>query len=140
MTHVSIGRTMSRPVMGLLLAVGIFLPGCDGGSGPKLNKVTGHVKFENEPVAEGRINFRAADGKGATYSGAITGGKYTADCEAGSYKVEIMASRKTGKFTNTVEGKNEVEEMYIPAKYNSQTTLTKEVPKGGGEINFDLTK
>jgi hypothetical protein len=124
----------------MLLALGLLLTGCGGSAGPTKYKVIGKVTFAGEDVQDGRITFRGEGEKIGNYSAPIVEGRYAAECEPGAYKVEITASRMTGKFVTTIEGKSEVGEMYIPEKYNSQTTLTKEVAKGGGEIDFDLTK
>ena len=57
-------------------------------------------------------------------------------------KVEIIASRPSGKFdtSNPDEPPQPVGEMYIPAKYNAESSLTADVkPTGENVMPFDLT-
>jgi hypothetical protein len=123
-----------------LVIVSLAMNACGGSSGPKKYKVTGTVSFDGKPISEGRITFKGDASKLGTYSAPIANGSYTVEAEPGSYLVEITASRMTGKFVTTIEGKNEIGEMYIPEKYNAKSTLQKDVSSSVTEINFDLTK
>ncbi len=60
----------------------------------------------------------------------------------GEKKVEIRATRVVpGKVNTDNPGSNEpAMEMYIPTKYNTDTTLTQTVTPEGGQIDFALTK
>jgi hypothetical protein len=128
-----------------LAAVGVCLAalaaGCSSSDGPRLYPVSGTVTFENEPVKEGRILFRAAGPNGRSYSAPIADGAYQLEAEAGEAAVEVTASRLIpGKFDRSNGTPEPVGEMYIPAKYNTATTLTAEVTAGSNTIPFDLTK
>jgi hypothetical protein len=125
-------------LLGILLALPA-LSGCGGGAGKY--PVKGAVTFDGTPVKEGRITFLASDAKASNASADIKDGNFSTECEPGTYKVEITASRVVpGKFvTNIEEGKKEKVEMFIPAQYNTKSTLTKEVTKGKNEFQFDLT-
>jgi hypothetical protein len=119
----------------------VFLIGC-GPSGLKLNPVSGTVTFDGEPLPEGRIQFRAVEGDQRAFSGAIEQGRYTVETMPGKMAVEITASRIIpGKFDESNPGeKAPVGEMYIPARYNSATELTAEIPSGGvKQLDFTLT-
>ena len=127
-----------------LLAVGLALAATGCGKGEKLTRVTGKVSYEGQPISEGRILFRNTGGDQRAYSAAITNGEYEVMCEPGAMRVEIIASRVIpGKFKKGENGEPEpipVAEMYIPAKYNSSSTLTAEVKTSSTEIPFDLRK
>lgn len=114
--------------------------GCGSSGGPKEYPVTGTVKFDGKAVETGQILFRAGEG-GHGYSGAITNGAYELKATAGKMKVQITATRIIpGKFQELNPGeKSPVGEMYIPARYNSQTELTAEVTSGSNKIDFDLS-
>lgn len=126
--------------VGLLMALPILV-GCPAGSAPDMQPVTGMVTFDGKPVEEGRVQFReVADGQ-RSFSGMIANGTYTLDSAAGPMRVEVLASRIIpGKFDESNPGvKEPMGEMYIPAKFNSRSELTADVPSGGGAIDFTLT-
>ena len=133
-----------RARYGLSLFLGLTataLSGCGGGAdGPELQQVHGQVQFDGQPVENGRILFRMEAGDQKSYSAEIVNGSYELDAEAGSAIVEITATRDTGK-TDDQGGAAEpvpIVEMYIPAEYNSASTLKKDVAAGENEISFDL--
>jgi hypothetical protein len=120
--------------------------GCGGGApdGPELFPVTGTVTFDGEPINEGSILFRADGGTGKGYAGEIKDGSYTLETVTGEMKVEITASRAVpGKFGEAASPDEEpppLMEMYIPAQYNTKSTLTAEVKADGDNtIPFELT-
>lgn len=118
----------------------MLFAGC-GPQGPKTYTVSGTVTFDGQPVAEGEIAFRDAAGQERGYGGKITAGKYSFESTPGSKTVEITAMREIpGKMVEDNPGeKTPAMEMYIPAKYNSETTLTAEVSDSGENVlNFDL--
>lgn len=127
----------------VLIALTTLGCGGDAGDGPTMIPVTGTVSFDGEPISEGRILFRADAGAGKGYSAEIKEGEYELECEAGEMKVEILASRAVpGKFGEAASPDEEpppLMEMYIPAKYNTKTTLTATVSADGDNaIPFEL--
>ena len=137
-------RTYATILLFALLAsiTAFSLTGCGSPPGLNLNSVSGNVTFDGEPVAEGRIQFRAVDGDQRAFGGEISNGKYTVETLPGKMTVEITASRIVpGKFDESnPDEKVPMGEMYIPARYNSQTELTAEVPAGGvKQLDFALT-
>ena len=132
---------MYLPISLLAALTAITLAGC-GPSGLDLEPVTGTVTFDGQPIPEGRIQFRAVDGDQRAFSGLITNGQYEIEAQPGRMIVEVRASRIIpGKYDESnPDEKAPVGEMYIPARYNSQTELTAEVPAGGiQQLNFALT-
>lgn len=115
----------------------LFLTGCGGGAdAPTTVKVEGTVTFDGEPLSEGSIVFDPTDGKGGSSAGGIENGKFAFDSQLGQKKVLISASRDTGKKDQYDEP---ITESYIPANYNSQTTLTADVKADGeNKFSFDL--
>ena len=113
----------------------LLLTGCGRSSkAPATVKVEGTVTFDGEPLTQGSIVFDPADGKGGSSAGGIEHGKFQFESQLGQKKVLISASRDTGKKDQYDEP---ITESYIPANYNSQTTLTADV-KAGGENKFEF--
>ncbi len=126
----------------MILAVLVAAPlaGCGRSSGLDTHPVTGKVTFEGQAIQEGQIVFRSLGTDPRAFGGAIKDGQYRLDAVVGNMKVEVRASRLVpGKFDESNPGeKVPVGEMYIPAKYNSQSELTAEVKAGKNEIDFEL--
>ena len=126
----------------IVAALALAATGC--GSGDGLHKVTGKASYDGQPISEGRIIFRNTGGDHKAHSGAITNGQYEVMCEPGAMRVEITAMRVVpGKFQQGPGGEKErvpVTEMYIPTKYNTDSTLTAEVKSGSNDIPFELKK
>ena len=124
-------------VVAALLCVGVS--GCSSSS-DGLEPVEGTVTFDGEPIKEGRIQFRGTTDSRA-FSAPIVDGKYSTELPEGASSVEITASRPVpGKFDESNPGERvPVGEMYIPAKYNSQTELTADIASGPNAVDFALT-
>ncbi|QDT25923.1 hypothetical protein Pan153_26280 [Gimesia panareensis] len=121
-----------------------ILSGCGGGdAGPTTYPVTGKVTVDGEPLAEGNVIFRDAEGKAASGAGKIEQGTFSFETVAGKKAVVITANREIpGK---TVAGGAPDEppvpavEQYLPAEYNEKTTLEAEVSEAGpNEFTFEL--
>lgn len=127
-----------------LLIVGtalVALTGCGGPAGPKMVDVTGTITLDGTPVDDGQIYFRADDGSN-TYAAPILKGAYEAKVSPGSKKIEIIGYRDIpGKFIEVNPGeKSPAREMFIPRKFNSESTLSVTVAEDKNEMeeNFEL--
>lgn len=126
---------------GWLAVLLLLATGCSRGV-----NVEGEVTFDGQPVESGSIVFEPADGQGPSFGGSIESGRYAVSGQsAGSMIVRIRAVRKTGRQVESGPPDppgtmvDEVE-AYIPAVYNSQSTLTREVaPRGTTRHDFQLT-
>ena len=115
-----------------------LLAGC-GPSGPTTVPVSGSVSFAGQPVAEGEIQFRSADGTSASWAGPIEGGRYALRSTVGPKRVEIIAVRPKPGAKPKPSGEQVVNEMYIPARYNLESELTAEVTEAGpNQFDFSL--
>jgi hypothetical protein len=119
-----------------LMAVSIVAAfGC---SRSEFVEVAGTVAWKGQPVETGEIVFKPENKALAPAAGRIRGGAYKLVCRPGKARVEIQAVRKTGK-RDPREG-FEITELFIPAKYNSQSTLAAEVTaEGDNHFDFKLT-
>lgn len=113
-----------------------FLHGCSP-SGPPTYTVTGEVTYNGQPLSKGQISFMPKDGQVAPTGGVIVDGKYTLSSLPGDKHVEITASREEGQ-VDPAMGKAP-QRQYIPAKYNTATTLDANVTSGGpNKFDFHL--
>jgi hypothetical protein len=125
-----------------LLAAGVSsIVGCGGGGkpGPRLYHIAGTVSYAGEPLKEADLTVRSVDGKHAAGS-KISDGKFQLDAPAGVSIVEITASRDVpGQFREDNPGERvAVKEQFIPAKYNSESTLKLEIKPDVKDAKFDL--
>lgn len=124
----------------------MFSAGCN--AGPKPVPIAGEVTFDGHPVQKGRIMFIPVDGTpGRTTGASITDGRYAITKEdgplaGGVYAVRILGMQRTGKKIADPMGLSaapmEIEENYIPAAYNSRTTL--KVVISESPLDFRLEK
>ena len=123
---------------GLWLVGGALLmltfAGCGMSSSP-LCTVTGRVTVNGVPLEKGQIALMAKDGAVAPAGGAISGGQYRVQVLPGTKLVEISAMREEGPVDNVMGAPQQ--KQYLPAKYNTATTLVMEVTSGGANT-FDF--
>jgi hypothetical protein len=143
-------RRVLRGSWGILL--GAFAPclcaGCFGAADnlPR-QPISGTVKFNGQPLKSGLIEFQPA-GKGMATAGVapITDGSYSLaraeGLQPGKYEVRITSAPQTAERPpGTLPGDNPLPpaKELIPAKFNSQTTLSADVTKDGpNKLDFDL--
>jgi hypothetical protein len=151
-----IGRHDWRFTHTLVLAtVLLAAAGCSSQSGDELPReaVSGTVTLDDQPLADGLIQFTPAGGsvEGGTPTGGgstIKGGSFYISRETGlvpgNYNVAINAAAPRGERTKPAQvGAGKAEELakeLIPAKYNAKTTLKTEIKKGGSNssLKFEL--
>ena len=140
-------RVKGGTTLFLMLLLSLSL-GC-GASGPERTEVQGTVSFDGTPVESGSIAFIPSEGTvGPSTGGSIIAGTYhLASGEGpviGPHRVEIRAMRNTGQQVKAGEGADDPEalvddiEMFSPATFNSQSTLTADIQSGTNELDFDL--
>lgn len=112
--------------------------GC-GHSGPVTHTVTGTVTFDGQPVEEGEIIFRAADGGSGSWETRIVAGSYRLEVTPGAKRVEITARRKIEGGPVAESGEPAISyTAYIPEAYNEKSKLTASVTADGSN-QFDFT-
>lgn len=107
------------------------------------DRATGTVAFDGRRVETGAIIFQALDGSAATQGALIEAGTYAVECRAGRYRVEIRGTRPMdeSRVPRTMPriGTAPIQEDYIPAAFNTESTLEVEVKAGVPNVlDFDL--
>jgi hypothetical protein len=107
--------------------------------------VTGTVKLDGKPLRRGSITLIPVDGQGPGGGSEINKeGKYeiTQGLRAGRYRVEIQSTRTIPgrKVVNAVIPTQLVDEevSVVPAEYNTESTLIRDVGPGANVLDFDL--
>jgi hypothetical protein len=118
-------------------------------AGPQRASLEGQVSFDGKPLEHGLIVLvPAGDMKGPTAGGALAGGKFRIDAAAGPvvgrYRVEIKATRKTGRMVKArtvIANRTEIEEteQFIPSRYNTASELEVDIKPGRNKATFELT-
>ncbi len=130
--------------MASLLSLSIGCSGSDDGL-PR-EAVSGTVTLDGKPLASGTISF-SPKGGGTAGGGDIKEGSFSIAREVGllpgNYGVAIYASdRPAGQERPKQAGglkEFKVAKELIPTKYNSESKLTAEIKKGGGNsLQFAL--
>ena len=126
------------------LALGCLIStsGCGKSSS---SSVHGKVTLDGENVTEGNIVFLSQGTSGPKAAAAIAEGVYSLSPQdkllPGTYRVEISWRKPTGRKIPAADPGVTVDETResVPAKYNTESTLTAEIGSGDVEKNFDLT-
>ena len=125
-----------------LVAVGmLWTCGCGERTGDR-QKISGTVRLKGQLLDQGRIDFFHSEKATTTAAADIENGQYSIPAakglSPGTYRVVI--SSMSGKVPPSDQPPGEAPEYKerIPAKYNEESQLTKEV-KAGAENVFDFT-
>ena len=131
----------------LLAGVTVLLPLAGCGNAPERQEITGTVKFRGRPVDDGYIRFAPLDGQPSGDSAQIVKGEYTIvrakGMYPGKYRVSIWAGNEMSGAGDASPdsphaGKPQARER-IPAKYNNESELVREVTQDGpNEFNFEI--
>lgn len=139
MNNSSLRSIRIAAALGVVL-FGVVLAGC--GSSNKAH-VSGTVTVDNEPLANGTIQFYPVEGKGQSAGAGITGGKYEVEASVGSMKVVINGTKVVGKIkqydTPDSPYVEDIREL-LPPRYNTKTELIVTLKPGtNSDVNFDLS-
>lgn len=124
----------------MLCALCASLFGCGGApDGPRMYPINGIVTFQGAPLKEGEVLVRTDDGKFSA-GARVADGKFVLSAPAGPSKVEISAMRDVpGEFREENPGERvPVRQQFIPAKYNTESTLKLDVKPDSREAKFEL--
>lgn len=146
-------RGDSRRVFVWLAMGGMLLAGCGRASKLRRLPLAGSVTFAGQPVDDGLIEFIPVDSTpGPSFGGEVKAGRYAVPKvhgghEGGVYSVQITSSRPSGKKytvnTNTLSPdaqdiEVQVMENFIPAKYNTESTLRVTITREASRTGIDF--
>ncbi len=125
------------------LACALLSCGCGSSDVPETGEVKGIVTLDGAPVPKATVTFAPEEGRTSTaetddkgeyvlaYTAKVLGAK------VGKHTVRISTFRPATGDPGDAHRVEEVKEK-IPAKYNTQTTLSEEVEPGKNEKDFAL--
>jgi hypothetical protein len=126
---------MYRHFSAVALCLGAaFLAGC-GPAAPKTYRVAGTITWNGHRLPDGDIIFEPVDPNVIPDRAVIEDGQYEARVRPGKKRVRIHASRENSKWKDL--GMQGALEQYLPARYNSETTLTAAIAEND-ENHFDF--
>jgi hypothetical protein len=124
------------------IVLGLSFAGCGGKNA--LKEVSGEVVYNGQPVQKGTISFLPADGNGPSAAGIIADGRYKMKVAPGKKKVNIEAFKTIGRRHDRPNDPNspmvDVEEQYLPDRYNANTSLTREITSDMRVCDLTLDK
>jgi len=128
-------RFMGPLAATLLLAV----LGC--GQKNNLHPVSGAVSVDGAPLEDGSISFAPLDGQGPTAGTTIRGGQYRVETPLGKKRVTIeayrdAATKRNDSYPGMADRPTKVQ--FLPARYNSESTLDADISASDEPVNFDL--
>lgn len=140
----AVDRSKQRSrVIFLVLAAAMLLLGCNDSPFERV-VVSGAVTYQGEPVKRGTIRFLPDAKSHVPMSGAyIVDGRYVADAKGGvpvgTHRVEILAFRGDGDDRGIdSRGSGTARAQYLPAKYNSESTLTLPLDAAVSSVTHDF--
>jgi hypothetical protein len=118
----------SREVAHVVMLVTLVLSGC-APKPPARGHFFGKVTADGIPIAKGQIRLFSLSGDGIGTDAEIIDGQYDIPVSRGptkgTYRVEIVSLKKTGRRVPDPDSGGEVDEVVnlLPPRYNTQSTL-----------------
>jgi hypothetical protein len=138
------GRCLGRLGLWVAVAAAAAAIGCRH-EAPRRGRVHGTVTVDGAPLAKGQIRILAVTAGGIGTAGEVVAGAYNIPPDhgptAGTYRVEIVSFRPTGRRVRDPDTNELVDELanVLPARYHAASTLQIQYDPGGDPtFNFEL--
>ncbi len=119
------------------LLIALFLSGGCGGDSA-VGKVHGKVTLDGQPLPKAVVTFMPVRGGRQSSGFTDADGQYRLSYLRDRMGAQVGAHRISIHTSGTEETDRTHEEERVPAKYNTQTTLQRDVAPGDNEFSFDL--
>ena len=133
----------NEPITLMSVAVILFsFVGCSGNE--EFGTVSGTVTLDGEALEDAVVHFQPEHGRtsiGITDSDGEYQLDYTRDrkgAEVGKHTVKIIRQRDLGAPPADAKSGTRLEPKPLPKRYNTESTLTKEVKPGSNSFDFNL--
>jgi hypothetical protein len=124
------------------LAVLLSFVGCGPGDG--LIDIRGMVTYDGQPLKKGTLMFQPAGGNGPTAAAIVANGKYSVKVGPGQKQVRIEGFKILGQEhyipNDPTSPMVDIQEQILPARYNTQSSLTSEIKRYEHVYDFNLDK
>lgn len=126
-------------VAGILISALLVCVGCQPSLGVDVATVKGTVTMDGDPLPDATVTFQPEEGRAsigitdASGQYELTYSRDAMGAMVGQHTVTIT-TRKEGDPEAGIEPVAEI----VPAKYNAQTELTRDVTAGNNTIDFEL--
>ena len=124
----------------VVASVAGFVAGCAGSAADRTPRaaVSGSVTVDGQPLERGVVMFDPQNGTVPTTLDVVNG-KFAGEAPVGKNRVEISAPREVAMEGAEDDDGAKVQEETLPAEYNAESTLTKDVTEGGpNTFDFEL--
>ena len=130
-------RKYVRPALTLVVAA--IVVGCT--SGVELGDVQGTVKMDGKPLSGATIRFVPVNGGRAAFGRTDESGKYEIQYSAtasGALVGQVRVEITTAEEVSDKLGRSRMKPEIVPSRYNTESTLIREVGSGDNTFDFEL--
>ena len=135
---INVAMIMTKSRFDIYPACFVILMACFAGcgkTGPEVAPVTGRITLDGKPLENADIVFQPDGSKPPSAGRSDANGRYDL-----AYKRGVMGGMIGSNTVRITISESVVPNPpNIPARYNTESELTKEVKPGQNEFNFDLT-
>ena len=125
--------------LGFCVALSFTFAGCGSApTGPKLAPVKGNVTLDGKPLESGELTFLVPGNMPSSLT--IVNGVFSGEAAVGENRVEVYSYRLGGQVVKMGdENFGGEKENFIPAKFNTMSTLKAQVADAGvKDLKFEV--
>ena len=120
----------------------VMMPCLLGCQNDGFREISGTVSYDGQPLQKGNISFIPSGDDGPTAAAIIADGKYSVKILPGQKRVAIEGFKVLAQrhyYPNDPKSPLiDIKEQILPARFNTQTELTREITRSAKTYDFDL--